>query len=64
MSRRGPSSLQILLAGIAVFALARLMSASNRQDRSGAERVLLGVLMAASAAFILSLRRSAARYRV
>jgi hypothetical protein len=62
--RRGPLAIQILLAGIAVFALTRLMSASNRPHRTGAEKALLAVLMAAAAGFILTLRRSAARYRV
>jgi hypothetical protein len=40
------------------------MSASTRPHRTGAEKALLAVLMAAAAGFILTLRRSAARYRV
>ena len=56
--RRGPGVLTILLAGLAVFALVRMMSASGRLNRTTAEKVVLGALIAAAAGLLLSLRRS------
>src|SRR5262245_24572778 len=61
--QRGPSAAKILLAGIAAFTFARLMSASNRGTTSRLEKVLLGIGLAAAGTLLLSLRRSALRYR-
>jgi hypothetical protein len=59
---RGPSAVTILLAGLAVFALIRLMTASNRPDLSTAQKVVLGALVLLVGGVLLSLRRSARRY--
>jgi hypothetical protein len=61
--RRGPSVVTLLLAGLAVFAFAKLMSVSNRQ-RSTTEKVLLGGLLLLVGAILLSFRRSSRRYRL
>jgi hypothetical protein len=61
--RRGLGAARILLAGLAVFLFARLLSAANGSNRSTAEKVLLGMGLAAVGALLLSLRRSAARSR-
>jgi hypothetical protein len=61
--RRGFGAARILLAGLAALAFARLMSASNRGTSSRAEKVLLGVGLAVLGGLLLSLQRSASRYR-
>jgi hypothetical protein len=61
--RRGPSAFKILLAGLAVFALVRLMSQDSQRTRTTGEKLVIGVLVAGLAAMLLSLRRSTARYR-
>jgi hypothetical protein len=60
--RRGPSFLLILLAGLAGFALVQLMTAADRPRRSTLEKVVIGVLLLAAAAFVMRLRRSGRRY--
>jgi hypothetical protein len=59
---RGPSAFTILLAGLAVFALVRLLTASNRPNLSTAQKVALGALVLLVGSVLLSLRRSARRY--
>jgi len=61
-ARGGPSAAKILLAGLAVFALVRLMANEGRM-RSTAEKLVIGVLVAVLGAVLLSLRRSTAAYR-
>jgi hypothetical protein len=61
--RRGPSVLRLLLAGLAVIAFAKVMSAASGRRRSTAERVLLGGLVLLLGAVVLSFRRSSPRYR-
>ena len=61
--RRGPGAARILLAGVAALVFARLFSASNRSNRTAAEKAVLGIALAAVGALLLSLRRSAVRYR-
>jgi hypothetical protein len=51
------------LAGLAVFALVRLLSAAQKPNRTGTEKWLLGTLIVSLGALLLSLRRSAPRYR-
>jgi hypothetical protein len=59
--RRGPSIARLLLAGLAVFAFVKLMSAVNGRSRSTAEKVLLGALLVAVGAVVMSFRRSSRR---
>jgi len=59
---RGPSAFTILLAGLAVFALVRLLTASNRPNLSTAQKVVLGGLVLFVGSILLSLRRRARRY--
>lgn len=54
---------RVLLAGLAVFAFVKLMSAANRSNRSKAATIVLGVLLVAVGAIVMSFRRSAARAR-
>jgi len=62
--RRRSPALAILLAGLAVVAFGKLMSALNRPNRSTAEKIGLGALLAVVGAMLLSLRsRGARRYR-
>jgi hypothetical protein len=61
--RRTPSWALILLAGLAGVALAKLMSADNREQRSTAQKALIGVLIVVIGAVVLSLRSRAYRYR-
>jgi hypothetical protein len=60
--RRAPSILLILLAGLAAFALVKLMSAAERPQRSPLEKVLIAVLLVGAASFVLRLRRRGHRY--
>jgi hypothetical protein len=60
---RGPSVLAILLAGLAAFALVRLTTAANRPNLSTAQKVAVGALIVLVGGVLLSLRRSAQRYR-
>jgi len=60
--RTGPSVAHLLLAGLAVFAFVRLMSAANRGRRSRLTALTIGVLLLAVGALVSSLRRSARRY--
>ena len=62
-SNRGPSAAKILLAGLAVFALVRLMSSDSHRSRTTAEKVMIGALVGVLGALLLSLRRSTMRYR-
>jgi hypothetical protein len=60
--RRGPSVALLLLAGLAVFAFVKVMSAASRQGRrSTGEKIVLGALLLALGAILLSFRRSAVR---
>src|SRR5262245_54773492 len=61
--RRKAGPARILLAGLAALVFARLFTAANRSGRSSAEKLILGLGLAALGAFLLSLRRSAPRYR-
>ncbi len=58
---RGPSVLTLLLAGLAVFAFARLTTAATGNRRSVASRLLLGVLLLGLGAIVLAFRRSGRR---
>jgi hypothetical protein len=60
--RREPSILLLLLAGVAVFAFVKVMSAASRR-RSLAEKIFFGALLIVLGAVVVSLRRSSARYR-
>jgi hypothetical protein len=59
---RRPSVFGILLAGLAVFALVKLWTASNRPNLSTAQKLVIGALVAIVGGWLLSLRRSAKRY--
>jgi hypothetical protein len=59
---REPPILLLLLAGLAVFAFVKVMSAANRR-RSLAEKVFFGALLVLLGAVVLSFQRSSARYR-
>jgi len=62
--RRHSAALTILLAGLAIVAFGKLLSAMNRPDRSRAQRIGLGALAAIMGALLLSLRgRYGRRYR-
>ena len=61
LRHRGPSVLTLLLAGLAVFAFARLTSVATRNRRSVASRMLLGVLLLGLGAIVLAFRRSGRR---
>ncbi len=61
-SRREPSVAHLLLAGLAVFAFAKLMSAANRGHRSRPTALTIGILLLVVGALVMSLRRSARRY--
>ena len=61
--RRAPSVVTLLLAGLAVFALVKLMSATTGRRRSTAERVVLGGLLLLAGAVVMAFRRSSRRYR-
>ena len=61
--RREPLAALILLAGLAAFAYAWLATAAHRPTRTKAEKIMLGLGIAAVGMLLLSLRRSAARYR-
>jgi uncharacterized membrane protein SirB2 len=52
---------RLLLAGLAVFAFAKLMTANN-SSRSTAEKVALGALIVLVGAVLLSFRRSRRPY--
>jgi len=60
--RREPSILLLLLAGVAVFAFVKVMSAASRR-RSLAEKIFFGALLIVLGAVVVSFRRSSARYR-
>jgi hypothetical protein len=60
--RREPPMVLLLLAGLAVFAFVKVMSAA-RGRRSTVEKVLLAALLLALGVVVLSFRRSSARYR-
>jgi hypothetical protein len=62
-SVRGPSLGLILLAGLAVFAFLKLTAAADRPNRSTLEKIALAALALLAGAFLLSLVRSARRYR-
>ena len=55
--RRRPSMLTLLLAGLAVFAFVKLTAAASRSNRSTAEKVVLGALLLAVTAWVMSFRR-------
>src|SRR5262245_22292412 len=59
---RGPTAVQVLLAGLAVFAFGKLLSAINRPNRSTAEKLGLGALLAMVGVWLLSYRNPARRY--
>jgi hypothetical protein len=59
--QRQPSLALLLVAGLAVFAFVKLMSAANRPNRSRAEAVLMAALVIGVGAFLMSLRRRSAR---
>ena len=60
--RREPSTLLLLLAGIAVFAFVKMMSLANDgRRRTTAEKVVIGIALVALGAMLMSFRRSAAR---
>jgi hypothetical protein len=61
-ARRGPSMVTLLLAGLAVLALVKVMSAAGGR-RSRAEKLVLGGVIVVLAAVVMSFRRSSARYR-
>ena len=60
--RRGPSVLRLLLAGLAVVALVKVMSAATGRQRSTAEKLVLGGLVVLLGAVVLSFRRSGRRF--
>lgn len=60
--RRGPSVLRLILAGLAVLAFAKVMSAANARQRSTVEKWIIGGLIVALGAAVLSFRRSGRRY--
>lgn len=60
--RREPSMALLLLAGLAVFAFVKVMSAA-RGRRSTVEKVVLAALLLALGVVVLSFRRSTSRYR-
>ena len=60
--RSGPSVGHLLIAGLAVFALVKLMSAATRPRRSRLSALTIGLMVLAVGAFVMSLRRSARRY--
>jgi hypothetical protein len=62
-SRRGPSVALLLLAGLAVYAFVHLMAAAYRPNRSRSRAIMIGTLLFAVGAIIMSLRRSAPRHR-
>ncbi|MGQ0733912.1 MAG: hypothetical protein ACT4QD_09680 [Acidobacteriota bacterium] len=59
--RRTFSPGRILLAGLAVLAAVKLVSAVSSPNRSRAEKLGLGALLVLVGAFLLSLRRSPRR---
>jgi hypothetical protein len=59
----GPSLPRLLLAGLAVVAFVKLMSAANASSRSRARTITLGILLLAVGAVVMSFRRSARRHR-
>ena len=59
--RREPSMAILLIAGLAVFAFMKVLSASSREGRSTAEKIALGALLLFLGAILLSFRRSAVR---
>lgn len=61
--RPQPSIVWLLLAGLAVVALAWVITAASAQQRTKTERVLLAGLIVLLGAVVLSFRRSGARYR-
>ena len=61
--RRTPTAVKILLAGLAVFAFAKLTTANRRPNLSTFEKVALGVLVAIVGAYLVSLRNSSRQYR-
>jgi hypothetical protein len=60
--RTGPSVGRLLLAGLAVFAFVKLMSAASRPNRSRPSALVTSVLLLAVGALVISLRRSARRH--
>jgi hypothetical protein len=61
-SRSTPSIAHLLLAGLAVFAFVKLMSAANRPNRFRPRTLAIGILLLVVGAFVMSLRRSARRH--
>jgi hypothetical protein len=60
--RSAPSIARLLLAGLAVFAFVKVMSAASRPERrSTAEKIALGGLLLLLGAILLAFRRSAVR---
>jgi hypothetical protein len=59
--RRAPSILRLLLAGLAVFAFMKVLSAASRERQSTGEKIALGVLLLILGAVLLGFRRSAVR---
>jgi hypothetical protein len=59
--RREPSIAVLLMAGLAVFAFMKVLSASSRQGRSIPEKIALGALLLFLGAIMLSFRRTAVR---
>lgn len=62
-ARTGPSLGLILLAGLAVFAFLKLTTAADGPNRARLEKITLAALALLVGAILLSLVRSARRYR-
>jgi hypothetical protein len=60
--RQGPSMLRLLLAGLAVLAFAKVMSTTTMRQRSIVEKLIIGGVLVALGAIVLSFRRSGRRY--
>jgi hypothetical protein len=60
-SPAGPSVGRLLLAGLAVFAFVKLMSAAHRPNRSKPTVLVTALLLLAVGALVMSFRRSARR---
>jgi hypothetical protein len=60
--RQGPSMLRLILAGLAVLAFAKVMSSANMRQRSTVEKWIIGAVLVALGAIVLSFRRSGRRY--
>ena len=59
--QRGPSIAALLLAGVAVFAFAKVMSIASGRRRSTAEKLALGAALLLLGAVLMSFRRRAVR---